>query len=144
MAATAEQIARVRRMAAEPTANTYTDADIQGYIEAYPLLDERGQAPYTWNTATEPPAQDANEDWIPTYDLHAAAADIWDEKAALLASRFDFSADGGNYSRSQEYEQAMKQARYHRSRRSSKTMTMHVWPGRDDSTPWIGNQPEED
>ena len=38
-------------------------------------------------------------------DLYAAAAEIWDEKAAAVAPNFDFSADGGNFSRSQMYAQ---------------------------------------
>ncbi len=64
-----------------------------------------------------------NPDWTATYDLHAAAADIWEEKAAILSADYDFTADGATLARSQAYEQAMKQARYHRSRRSPKTIT---------------------
>lgn len=146
MTATAAQIARVRRMVAEPTITTYLDIDIGGYIENYPLIDERGEHPYTFSSAT-PPAQVVNTNWIATYDLNAAAADIWEEKAAAVADLYDFSADGGNHSRSQKYEQSMKNARNYRSRRATKTMTLIKWPEETETinnTPWIINNPEQD
>jgi hypothetical protein len=115
-------------MVAEPTATTYTDALLTTAIEKYPVMDERGQVPYTWDDSTTPPTQDENEDWAPTYDLNAAAADIWDEKAAGLAGKYDFSADGGTYHRSQAYEQAQKMARQYRSRRMPRTWKMAMYP----------------
>jgi hypothetical protein len=133
MAATADQIAKVRRLTAETSTDTYADADIQGYIEAYPLIDERGEAPYSWDTTTEPPTQEDNDDWIPTYDLNQAAADIWQEKAGQLAGDFDFQADGASYTRSQAYQQAMQQARHFRSRRSLRTFAMRPEPFRSES-----------
>jgi len=143
MAATAEQIARLRRMVAEPTSATYADADIAAYIESYPVLDEMGEAPYELDVSTIPPHQDANTEWIPTYDLHAAAGDIWEEKASAVSAYFDFQADGGNFSRSQLYEQAQKQARYHRSRRTPKTSRLVVWPEIGElEQSWIGNLAE--
>lgn len=143
MAATAAQIAQFRRMVAETGLDTYDDSTLAEYIEAYPLLDEQGEAPYTWDTATSPPTQDANEDWIPTYDLHAAAGDIWEEKAAALATAFDFTADGATYNRSQQFDMMMRQARYHRSRRSPKSGTLIKWPEEASVTQsWIGNLPE--
>jgi hypothetical protein len=145
MTATAAQIARLRRMVGEVDKPTYTDDDLQACIEAYPLLDERGEEPYTWDTSTSPPTQDANEDWVPTYDLHAAAADVWEEKASAVAGDFDFSADGASYSRSQVYEQYMRKARHHRARRSAKTATLIKWPHEQpDAEVWVGNLPEED
>lgn len=143
MAASAAQIVQMRRMTGETTTANYLDIDIQSYIETYPLIDPRGEEPYTWDTSTEPPTKEDNDNWIETYDLHAAAADIWEEKAAVVASRFDFMADGGNYSRSQEYEHYMKQARYHRSRRSFGTITTTPWPSFS-SVSEIGNLPEPD
>lgn len=146
MTATAAQIAQIRRMVAEPTETTYDDESVQGYIETYPLIDERGEAPYTWDTSTEPPTQTANDNWIATYDLHAAAADIWDEKASQWADKYDFSADGGNYHRSNVYNQMMAKVRYHRARRSLKGVALVKWPEEDNTAamPWIGNLPEPD
>lgn len=145
MTVTAAQIAQVRRMVAEPTTTTYSDALITTYIERYPHLDEQGQEPYTLSSAT-PPAQEANDNWIPTYDLNAAAADIWEEKAALWVDKYDFSADGGNYSRSQTYQMMMKQCRFYRARRLPSTARMHKWPDEKTNrdTVWVGNLPEPD
>lgn len=119
---TAAQIAQVRRMVNEPTVATYTDATITTYIETYPLVDENSESPRV-PSATIPETMMVNPDWMATYDLHAAAADIWEEKAAVVSVDYDFGADGANLSRSQVYEQMMGQARYHRSRRSPKTIT---------------------
>ncbi len=130
MSATAEQIARVRRMIAEPNTTTYQDTEVQAMIEAHPLMDVNGEWPWIMQSVTLDPANMVNPVWIPTYDLNAAAADLWEEKAGALAADYDFEADGAQYSRSQAYEQSMKQARYYRSRRSPKTMTMApAYPG---------------
>ena len=142
MAATAAQIAQVRRMVNEPTEDTYDDDLVTTYIEAYPLLDELGEEPYTWDTSTSPPTQDENDDWIDTYDLHAAAADIWEEKASVVSVDFAFSADGGSYSRDQKYQMYMKQCRYHRGRRKPATMIAHVYPRETTHDPltWVANR----
>jgi hypothetical protein len=128
MAASAAQIAQVRRMVVEPTAVTYTDELIQGFIEAYPLLDVLGTDPFRIDYTTTPPTQIEQTGWIPTYDLNAAAAAIWEEKAGVFSQDFDFQADGASYSRSQAYEQAMKQARYYRARRALGTIQMVAVP----------------
>lgn len=142
MAATAAQVARLRRMVNEPGTDTYSDEDMEGYIEACHCIDERGEAPYTWDTSTEPPTQDDNDNWVPTYDLNSAAADIWEEKAAVLSQDFDFKADGGDYSRSQAYEQAMKQARLFRSRRNPGTISQRPEPTRTTETLYVANLAE--
>lgn len=144
MTATAAMIEEVRRKAQEPDDTTYDDDAIQGYIERYPLLDEQGEPPYTLDTSTQPPTEDANADWIPTYDLNMAAADIWDEKAATLAGQYDFSADGGRYSRSQSFNQALLMAQRFRSRRQPRTHTLHKWPEEPDPQTYVGNLAEDD
>lgn len=142
---TAAQIAQLRRMVAEPTTTTYSDALLTTYIETYPVIDERGEMPYTFDSS-QPPVAEENPDWIPTYDLSAAAGDIWQEKAGSLAALYDFTADGGNYTRSQAYEQAMKQCRFYRSRRRPSSAMMVKTPdeGEGMDTVWIGNLPEPD
>ena len=130
MAATAAMAARLRKMVDEPTEATYDDDLIDDYIEAYALLDVLGNDPYEIDFSTEPPTLSERDEWIPTYDLNAAARDIWEEKAAAIAEDFDFSADGGKYSRSQKFEQYMKKARHYGSRRSMKTIKLHPYPRR--------------
>lgn len=118
MAPSTADIARLRRMVNEPTTETYSDDDLSAAIARYPLVDAWGNEPLVWNYAV-PPTQVANPLWVEDYDLHAAAADIWEEKAAVVAQDYDFTAplDDGSYERSQKYEQYMQQARRHSARR---------------------------
>ena len=132
MAATAEQIALVRRMAGitinDPVYSP--DSVVAAYITRYSLIDAHGRAP-------------GATDWVATYDLHAAAADILEERAAALAVEFDFSADGASYQRSQQYEKLMQQCRFYRARRTPTSITQVKWPKeRTMDMPWIGNLPE--
>lgn len=128
MAATAAQLAQLRRMVAEPTTTTYSDALLTTIIESYPCLDDNGEMPFYWSAAV-PPAQVVNELWVAVYDINAAASSIWQEKAAVPAADFDLNADGASYTRSQVYEQAMKQARFYASKRRGGTITLHPYDG---------------
>lgn len=74
--------------------NAYTDTTLTAIIEAYPLLDSDGNEP-------------VRTDWTATYDLHAARG-MCSMKGGCVRVDFDFSADGGNYSRSQVYQHCFK------------------------------------
>lgn len=115
MTASASDVARLRRLVNEPTTTTYDDDALAEYIERYPVTDSAGLDP-----------EDAG--WAATYDLNAAAADIWGEKAAALQGQYDFSADGGSYSRGQQYEQAVKMANYYAARRRPTSRAVRKWP----------------
>jgi hypothetical protein len=91
-------------MVAEPTTATYSDAMLVDAIERYPVPDPDDVWP-------------DEAGWYPTYDLAMAAAEIWSEKATMVAANFDFSADGANFSKSQQYEHFLGQARRWRSLR---------------------------
>ncbi len=130
MTATAAMLAQVKRMVDEPTTDNYTNDEIDGYIEMYPLLDALGTDPHEVDFTTTPPTISLVDEWISTYDLNAAAANIWEEKAAAVADEFDFKADGGSYSREQKFDMYMKKARFHLSRRSAKTSKMWIEPRR--------------
>jgi hypothetical protein len=140
MTATATQIEQLRRMVNEPTQTPYSDAALAGYVEAHPLVDELGYEPYYFDM-TIPPVKKINPDWTPTYDLNAAAADIWSEKAAMLANNVDFNADGQNISYSQTFEHAKKMARYFASKSSVKVIVQNPTgklPQREVSErPWL-------
>lgn len=132
MSATAEQIARLRRMVNESGVATYSDTVLAGYIERYPVVDALGNDPWV-ESSTTPIILEVNDDWTPTYDLNSAAADVWQEKAAPGAQDYDFSADGGSYTRSQAFAQAMQMVRYYRARRGMKTTAMRPEPFRSES-----------
>lgn len=139
-------LARFRRMVAEPTDATYSDEVLSGYVEALPLLDEMGAVPFTWSYSTNPPTKVANAAWIPTYDLNAAAAEVWQEKAGALSERYDFKADGGDFAISQAYDHAVRQTAYYRQRRAARTASVPLSPptgGGWRRDGYIGNLPEE-
>lgn len=48
-----------------------------------------------------------------SYNLNAAAADVWRRKAAQAAKSFNFSTDNHSVQRSQVYEHCLEQARYY-------------------------------
>ena len=112
MSATADEIARVRRMVAEPTVDIYTDDAIEAAIERYAMTDEFGQEPYVWTVDGGLPTRTDNEFWVPTYDLNAAAAEIWQEKAMTLSTKTDFADAGANFNDSQQFAQAMQNVRF--------------------------------
>lgn len=141
---TAANIADLRRMVAELDTANYSDADLTTMIEKYPMLDEAGEDPYSLS-GTAIPVRVTNPKWIPTYNLNLAACEVWEHKAALLAGKFDFSADGGQFSRSQAYNQALQMAKYYRGRGGISTITQIKKPDESASVySWIGNLPEED
>lgn len=127
-------VARLRRLVAEPSTDTYTDLDLSEYIGRYPLADASGNAP-------------TDTGWTGNWDLNQAAADVWEEKAAAVAANFDFAADGGDYKRSQAYAQAMQQARNFRAKRQTGTFTMVATPlpvGATRLDGYLGNLAEDD
>lgn len=115
-----EYISRLRRMIDEDTQTPYSDSLLLRYIQKYAIRDKFGVEPtyiQQFNSSA-PPTFVANDYWTHTYDLNAAAADIWTEKASTKVNKFDFRADSAEYKRSQMYEQARKQARFYFSRRA--------------------------
>ena len=132
---TTDMIARLRRMTAEPiTSDTYTQGDLQEAIERYPVLDANGTEPDDYG-------------WLGAWDINQAAADVWEEKASLLAADFDFAADGGDYKRSQAHTQMLAMARRYRSMRQTGALELIAHPkplGAVRLYGWIGNLPELD
>ena len=121
-----DDIARLRRMIAEPTSAVYTDGDLAAAIERYPVADAQGY----W------PLESA---WTATYDMAMAASEIWDEKAASVAANFAFDADGASFQKQQQHEHFQAQALKWRARRVPGVWTTETvrTPATDRS--WIGN-----
>lgn len=127
MAATVAQVKKLQRLVNEPTAGAYAYEDLKAILEQYPQMDKEGTEPQyilTPATATTPPVYADNPNWIPTYDIHSAAAEIFEEKAANAAQDFEFSVDGESYKRNQVYDQYMQLVRFHQARRSPGTITL--------------------
>jgi len=114
------EMARLRRLIAEPTLDTYDDDALTAIVESFPLDDAAGNKP-------------SAAAWTPTYDWHRAAASVWDEKAAFEATSYDFSqgtAGNATYKRSQLFTHAKAMARYFRSRAPMKSTELVI--DRDD------------
>lgn len=123
-------------MVAEPTTtNGYTDTVLSDAIERYPVVDAAGELP-TDETGT------VNSAWTATYDLNSAAAEVWMEKAAALASAYDFTADGGSFNRSQMIKHAQSMAAYYRARRAARSVRLEADMNPVDAQDWIGNLAE--
>ena len=58
-----------------------------------------------------------------SYDLNAAAADIWRMKASHVANLVDFSTDGHSVKRSQQAKQYLDMAGYYQNRSTSEGVT---------------------
>lgn len=119
MAASSAEIQKVRLFTNETSSSSvFKNDEIAEAIEAHPL-------------GTDPE----------TYDLHLAAADVWDIKCSSLAAKYSFSADGASFQLNQQFQNAERMSRYHRSRRRVRSVTVVTGPF-DSSTFTIGNPPE--
>lgn len=100
------------------------DPSAEAIIAQYAVSDRFGQEPLTWDCTQTPPTSAENPAWLPTYDLHAAAEDVWSRRAAQLAPDYDFSADGASLSRSQRFEHANQRAAYHAARKRARVVAV--------------------
>ena len=128
MTATAAMVVELRRMIDEPETTTYDDDALETYIERYPTLDVLGTKPIEVDFSTEPPTLSERPEWIPTYDLHAVAGDIWLEKSAVVAEDYDITADGSTLKRGDVQKHYKEQSRMHRARRKVGTVLLRVEP----------------
>ena len=126
MAVDAADIAKLRAMVDDTDSEqTYTDADLEAAVLAQPL-DDVNLIPPPQTGATDVPPEDSA--WIPTYDLHRAAADLWDQKAAKESGSYDFKqgAAGQAFTRSQLFKQALRMARHFRSLAPMKSVPLVI------------------
>lgn len=60
-----------------------------------------------------------------SYDLNAAAADIWRSKAANAAKMYNFSADGQSFSRQQYMQNCLSMAQYYEGMAGPTTVSLY-------------------
>lgn len=106
-----DTLMRLRRYIAEPNPVKYSDNELTKRIESAAIMDKKGDKP------DEP-------NWAPTYDLYLVASEIWLEKAGMVADEFDFSSDGGNFSRSQKSAAYLRQSSYYKSRSKGQSLML--------------------
>lgn len=93
----AEARSQLERMTAAADEPKLLTGDITQLLSMSALADGDGR----------PPSDLA---WEPNWDLNRGAAEGWRWKAAKLATKFDFDADGGRYSRSQMLQMCLDMA----------------------------------
>ncbi len=122
-----EVLSRLRRMVAEPTEATYTDADLIALIKAFPTARNVGQNNWIANSSLVD---------VVVWDVHAAAARIWEEKVAALIGQgaYDIDADGQTLHRDQKLQQYRTQVAYHTARRRVRSVKILVAPTRAQRT----------
>lgn len=80
--------------------------------EEEPILDA-DQLADCLTYARRPDAENyvySDDEWTPTWDLDAAAAEGWRRKAGIAAARFNFAEDGQRFDRAQVYAHCLQQA----------------------------------
>lgn len=124
---TPEVLNRLRRMVAEPTEATYTDADLTLLLKEFPTAQKVGQNNWVANSSLVD---------VVVWDLHAAAARIWEEKVAALIGQgaYDIDADGQTLHRDQKLQQYRTQVAYHTARRRVRSVKILVAPTRAQRT----------
>ena len=64
-----------------------------------------------------------------SYDLQAAAADLWRRKAAHYATAFDFSTDNHSVTRSQAYKHSLEMADFYEGKSGDSIQTVQMFRG---------------
>ena len=94
----------LKKLAAWDVAPTLTDTEIDELLAAAAKKDAEGNAP-------------TSEDWIPTYDVNAAAAAGWLIKAGRAASTTETEPDSVNVT-SRIFANCLRMSRVYSSKRS--------------------------
>jgi len=120
-------LSRLRRMVAEMTEATYSDDDLRVLIKEFPTAQRVGQNNWVVNSSLVD---------VVVWDLHAAAARIWEEKVAALIGQgsYDIEADGQTLHRDQKLQQYRGQIAYHTARRRVRSVKILVAPTRAQRT----------
>jgi hypothetical protein len=120
-------LSRLRRMTAEPTETLYTDEDLRLLLQEFPTAQKVGQNAWVANSSL------VN---VTVWDIHAAAARIWEEKVASLIGQgsYDIDADGQTLHRDQKLQQYRTQLAYHTARRRVRSVKIVAFPSRAQRT----------
>ncbi len=82
-----------------------SEDDLEAILEGFARSDISGNLP-------------GAEEWVPTYDFNAAAADVWLVKAARAAALTEIDPPGSGIVTSKVFDNCMLMARNYRSRRT--------------------------
>ena len=99
-------IEKLKLMSAWDTEPLVSEDDLENVLEARSIADQNGALP-------------GSEEWIPTYDQGAAAADVWLIKAARAAALTEVDPPESGIVTSKVFDNCMRMARYYRSKRAA-------------------------
>lgn len=106
---TAAELTRLERMVGEAhkpaSMRMLVEADLDDHAMQAQVKDSAGLTPIDPDTGI------TTVGYVITVDLYKAASLAWHQKAGIYAEQFDFSADGGQFSRSQGYHMCIAQAK---------------------------------
>jgi hypothetical protein len=123
-------LARLQRMVAYDVEPVLSVAECTDLLSMCKLLDSDGREPTDTN-------------WEPTYDLNLGAAEGWRWKAGKAVSMYQFSADGGNYSRNQVLEHCVEMMKQYAKKIAVSVRAVSVIARYGNAwDTWIGNAPE--
>jgi hypothetical protein len=88
----------LRKMAAADAEPVIDASELESILAAYAKSDRLGNSPQS-------------AEWIPTYDLRAAAAEAWRRKAARAAELVSSDLDGDRLSANQVFEHCERMAK---------------------------------
>jgi len=125
---TPDVVARLRRMVAEPTTVIYSDEILRDILKQFPTARRVAADTLIVNGS--------NALSVVVWDVHAAAAQIWEEKIAALVVQgsYDIVADGQTLNRDQKLRQYRAQLAYHQARRRVKSVKITAAPSRTQLT----------
>lgn len=121
---TPDVVARLRRLIAEPTTTVYSDAELVGILKQFPTARKLSADTLIANGSTSLS--------VVVWDVHAAAAQVWEEKIAQLVVQgsYDITADGQTLQRDQKLRQYREQLAYHQARRRVRSVKIVAAPSR--------------
>ena len=99
----AQARARLERMVAHDVEPTLSAGEVDDLFEQAKRVDSDGLIP-------------SDNDWVPTFDLNAAAAEGWSWKAGKVAPRYGVNLDGAVLQRQQLYAHCRAQAAHYASK----------------------------
>ncbi len=97
---------KLKLMSAWDAEPSVSEDDLEAVLEGFVLPDINGAPP-------------DEEEWIPTFDLTAAAAEVWLIKAAKAAALTEIDPPGSGIVTSKVFDNCVLMARYYRSKRSA-------------------------
>lgn len=102
MALTQAQLFRLSRMSGE--AHKDVEDRMVDDVTLQDIADEMGLVKDSEDLAP------ADTGYVATYDLYRIAADVWRQKAGMVAEGYNIKVEGASFNRSEVYDHYLKQA----------------------------------